>query len=161
VAHVHQYERLPSCLFSIGYLFPQVLAPLALLSILAWPLSNLWLLNLLWLVCAAPLPAPFRAMWEAEAYAVSYLMSFWVLGEELPLPALTAEQVDSGMNVSRHHVLERALGNFTGWSYYRMWPWRRGVSVWISAHLRAAADGEWRQTNPVVERAHRAFLGNP
>jgi hypothetical protein len=162
LTHVHQYEKVPWPLFYMGYLFPQVLAPLALLALLAIPLSNLWLLNLLWLIMAAPIPAPFRAMYEAEAYAVSYLMSYWSIGKDAPSPPLGADGILHGVaGRSDHLKLLYRIPHFTGWNYYRMWPSERGVAEWIAHHLQATSDGEWGQTNPIVERAHRLYIGKP
>jgi hypothetical protein len=161
LAHVHQYERIPWPLFYLAYLFPQVLAPLALMAFLAIPFSNLWLLNLLWLVCAAPIPAPFRAMYEAEAYVVSYLMRFWARGEDAPFPPMDADGILHGDGSGTHLMLRSRIPHFTGWNYYRMWPSERGVAEWMAHHLRATAEGEWSQTNPIVEQAHRLYRGKP
>ncbi len=68
---VHALDDEKHWYFKLTYLFPLVLAPLALLSLLAIPLSNWWLLNLVWLACLAPLPAPGRCHWERRGYIMS------------------------------------------------------------------------------------------
>jgi len=72
--HVVDSKRLSSPLFSFLYLFPQSLGLLALLSVLAtWKLSFLWCL--LFLLCLAPIPAPFRYLFELRAYRTQILFS--------------------------------------------------------------------------------------
>lgn len=70
--HIKQRKR-DGFVYNLKYLFPQVLAPLALLAFLAfWWLPALWFL--LFLVCLAPLPAPFRVKYEREAYLVTMVL---------------------------------------------------------------------------------------
>lgn len=72
--HVADSNRLIKPLFSFLYLFPQSLAALALLSLLAfWKLTFLWCL--LFLICLAPLPAPFRYWFELKAYRTQIMFS--------------------------------------------------------------------------------------
>jgi len=67
-------------LFSLQYVFPQILAVLALLSLGAIWGSSLWLWNLGWLVFLAPWPAPWRVEYEARAYAVGDFVLLCKLG---------------------------------------------------------------------------------
>lgn len=72
--HVADSKRFSGPLFSFLYLFPQSLALLALLSVLAvWKIGFLWCL--LFLLCLAPLPAPFRYWFELRAYRTSILFA--------------------------------------------------------------------------------------
>jgi hypothetical protein len=87
------------------YLFPQSLAPLALLSILAWPFGAWWLLWLVALITLAPWPAPFRAREELAAYVVTL--------------RLTAPDSRAGRRAE-------IIDSLTGWSYYRA-AWRRNA----------------------------------
>jgi len=98
--------------FPIGYLFPQVLGivgiicNVALLSVGWW---TPWVL--IPLAFLLPLPAPFRALWEWEAYKISIACDFWHWGDikEKALPK---------------YVSGWLVANFTGPSYYFMWPFR-------------------------------------
>lgn len=61
-------------LFVLGYLFPQCLALLALLSVFAF--LNPWmLLCLLFLLFLAPIPAPFRYKFEVNGYRTTILFA--------------------------------------------------------------------------------------
>lgn len=72
--HLFDSKRLSGPLFKFLYLFPQSLAPLALLSFLAfWKLSFIWCL--LFLLCLAPIPAPFRYWFELRAYRTQLMFS--------------------------------------------------------------------------------------
>jgi hypothetical protein len=72
--HVADSKRFTSLLFSFLYLFPQSLAALALLSLLAvWKIQFLWCL--LFLLFLAPIPAPFRYWFELRAYRTSLMFA--------------------------------------------------------------------------------------
>lgn len=73
VIHIIQAKKQTSFLHGLLYLFPQSLALLSLLAVLAIPFGLGWLWCLLFLLCLAPLPAPFRYMKELEAYRVKIL----------------------------------------------------------------------------------------
>lgn len=104
------------------YLFPQSLAPLALLAVLAWPLGAGWLWWLVALAALAPWPAPFRVREELAAYVVSIRLT----------PASKRDE--------RRSEIVKTL---TGSGYY--WAaWRRGAlaarlleeETWPSAEAR-------------------------
>lgn len=67
--HALDSKQLRFPVFAAAYLFPQVLALLALMSFGAVGGSAWWLINLLWLAALAPWPAPFRRTLELRAYA--------------------------------------------------------------------------------------------
>lgn len=67
--HAWDGRRLTWGLYGIGYLFPQVLAVLALLAVLSIWLSSWWLVSLVALGALGPWPAPWRAHFEARACA--------------------------------------------------------------------------------------------
>lgn len=73
VIHMYQAKRQSTFVHDVLYLFPQVLAVLALLAFLAIPFGLGWLWTLLFLLFLLPLPAPFRYMKELEAYRVKIL----------------------------------------------------------------------------------------
>jgi len=72
--HIKDSRSFSSLLFKFLYLFPQSLAPLALISLIAfWKPMFVWCL--LFLVCLAPIPAPFRYWFELRAYRTQILFS--------------------------------------------------------------------------------------
>lgn len=71
--HMKDAKRL-GIIFKLLYLFPQVLAPLALLGFF-----NPWFF--LFAICLAPIPAPFRAYFEFRAYVVSVAVRYWLLNQ--------------------------------------------------------------------------------
>lgn len=73
VLHIKQSAEQSHFIHGFLYLFPQSLAAFSLLSLLAIPFGLGWLWCLLFLLCLAPLPAPFRYHKELEAYRVRIL----------------------------------------------------------------------------------------
>lgn len=73
VIHIIQAKKQTSFVHGLLYLFPQSLGLFSLLALLAIPFGLGWLWSLLFLLCLAPLPAPFRYMKEIEAYRVRIL----------------------------------------------------------------------------------------
>ena len=72
--HLFDSKRLSGPLFKFLFLFPQSLATLSLLSFLAfWKIGFIWCL--LFLLCLAPIPAPFRYWFELRAYRTQILFS--------------------------------------------------------------------------------------
>lgn len=72
--HEHDRVRLGNFPFAMLYLFPQILAVLGFLSLLAfWNLSWLWCL--LFFLFLAPIPAPGRAWIEIRAYRVNVTLA--------------------------------------------------------------------------------------
>tara|TARA_B100000212_G_C27339477_1_gene518469 strand:- start:358 stop:1065 length:708 start_codon:yes stop_codon:yes gene_type:complete len=148
LVHVEQFDRLGLFGMSLAYLFPQWLAALSLLSILA--VFNLWfLLCLGFLVFAAPIPAPWRMIYEVEAYATGYATWHWVEGNECP--ALTPEQVDQ--------LLSGYVMQFTGWSYYKMWPWKKDIQERLSEKLGCLNRGEWSELPQTAKAIYERTLG--
>lgn len=109
--HVQQKRRYGAVLYSFLYLFPQSLALFALLAILAVWFTNLWLLCLLFLLCLAPLPAPWRMHFEIGGYSMNVLMTGWAV--DVPMAQDT---------------IQRAAREFSSSAYYHMWPWRKRVT---------------------------------
>lgn len=97
--HIADARALPRPLWSLGYLFPQCLALLALLAF--W--SPWWLLALLAL---GPWPAPFRVNAEFRAYRKQLIVLR-----------------NNGIHVSSSNV-DALKETFCGWRYFRMsWSW--------------------------------------
>lgn len=100
--YVHLFDRQRlGYRFNFAYLFPQILAPLALLALFGF--VNPWfLLNLLWLTALAPWPAPGREWAELRGYTMSMAVNFWRYGG-----------IEDG-------TVEWIEPQFTGWPYYKM-----------------------------------------
>jgi len=107
--HIVDSKKIP-LLYGVAYLFPQILILLSLLSLGAIWGSKLWLLNLLWLLCALPIPAPFRMLIERRGYMMSAAVNYWLWGND-------------------HYELY--LNYFTGPAYYFMWPFKKHLSLWF------------------------------
>jgi len=110
----HEYDRkiYGSVLFSLIYLFPQVLVLLSVLSVLSIWLGPAWLLWLLALLFLAPLPAPGRAYLERNGYRINYLIERWGNGSN-----------EEDMKA----ISEWYANHFTGSSYYFMFPFRNYI----------------------------------
>lgn len=104
---------LSSIVYVVGYLFPQVLAPLSFLGLVWWPF---WLFGLALL----PWPAPFRVWVEVRGY-------------EATLSTHLEEGEDEQSLRDRYRPF--LLNQFTGWPYYRMalpWAW---PNIWKKFEL--------------------------
>ena len=112
------------------YALPQWLALLTLLSLLAIPFSGWWLLNLLWLLCLAPLPAYFRMREEMEAYVMSMCNNWWLHG------SIRDDQVD--------HI----AGKFLKGDYYWMWPFKKAIYKRLKKERLAIINGEYDNVYP-------------
>ncbi|MEL6135685.1 MAG: hypothetical protein AAFR59_20180, partial [Bacteroidota bacterium] len=108
-AEEHGYVR-----FSLSYLFPQILAS----GVLLFPFLGFY--SLLFLLFLLPFPAPFRAKYEARAYAIDILTS---------LPS------------QRHAVMDRIIELFTGWDYYRMFPFKEQTEEQLMHWVHEAEAG--------------------
>lgn len=108
--HAKDAQKISKVLFGLLYLLPQILAPAMLLLLLVyWPLALV-----LAAVCLAPIPAYFRMKYELAGYTMSLFMH-----NEL----LKAKKTKKSDRYDKLH--ERAdfyNEQFTGPSYYFMWP---------------------------------------
>lgn len=121
--HVYDSHKLSNPLFKFLYLFPQSMASLALISLLA-PLSLKFLWCLLFLLCLAPLPAPFRYLFELRAYRTSIIFA-------RKTDNLTDEQM-----IPIYEWIEKQLCSNL---YYWTWPFPKAVRK----HLQ---DESWMNT---------------
>lgn len=109
--HVYDTHRLSSPVFRFLYLFPQILAPLALLSFLAfWKVGFLWCL--LFLLGLAPIPAPGRYWLELRAYRTTVLACRLVDGRTVPQMSPVYSWIEK---------------QFTTSLYYWTWPFAKMV----------------------------------
>lgn len=80
---MHEYDRkrLGNFVYTLMYSSPQILALLSLLSVFAiW--NSWWLLSLLFLLLAAPIPSPGRAHIELRGYRVNMMLHRLDNGDE-------------------------------------------------------------------------------
>lgn len=117
-------------LFSIKYLFPQWLVVLSFLSLLAIPFSNFWLLNLLWLVLVAPLPAYWRMKEELDGYTMN----------------LVIDKTTRGV-ISPFYIDFLEL-QFTGPGYYFMWPFKKNITNRLSTRVGQVLTGQYDKIYP-------------
>jgi len=113
--HAQQASKWTRPLFGFGYLFPQALfLPIAifLCFFLSW-----WMSALAVAVSVAPWPAPFRMLWELEAYELSVMVWEWQWGQE------TEDRIE-----------DISSDNFAGVNYWFMWPF----TGYIKRRLRHA-----------------------
>jgi hypothetical protein len=93
-------------LYEIAYISPQALAIFCLLAFLAIWLNPLWVLAVLLVVLATPIPSPGRMHIEMRATSCGIAFNVWYRG-----------------SVSQS-TLERYMRMFTTASYYYMWPFK-------------------------------------
>ena len=127
LVHIEDAKRVGHILYSFLYLFPQILAVLAI------PLFffNWWVALILFIVLLAPLPAYFRMVFEKRAYFTSLYVA-QRLGTRLKFNPLLEENK------------EIFLKQFKNSSYYFMW---------IFPNL----DKEFDQAVKKIEKGERPF----
>lgn len=108
--HAKDSSKLSTPLFSLAYLFPQILAPFMLF----FGFINWWLAIALFILFLAPLPAPFRAYFEFNAYVVTLFVTNLYLLEH----GIRAE--DRKKSLIRR--AEKINNHFINANYYFMWP---------------------------------------
>ena len=113
--HLLDAERWSMPGFMLAYLFPQILA----IGIFLFPWMGIW--ALLFLLFLLPLPAPFRFYFESRAYAIDVLTA---------APERQA------------YVLEQAVKHFSGWGYYRMFPFEDLARKRILSFVQQAENGQ-------------------
>jgi len=124
--HAKDAKKFTRVLFSLLYLFPQILAvpgaiaaitsivwiPLMIFGVLSW---SWWLLPiLLTLLFAAPIPAPPRAYFEFKGYS----MSLFAENELMKERGIEPEERILALYILAEHYNKQ----FTGSNYYFMWP---------------------------------------
>ncbi len=127
--HLIDYKEHP-IVFVLLYIAPQFLGLLSLGSILSIWFGPWYLLFLIALVFFLPIPSAGRAEVEKRGYCMNIAINIWRHG--------------SIKDETREWLKE----TFTGWEYYRMWPYPDSVDEWIDKainlvraidHIRPAA----------------------
>lgn len=117
--HAIQARHMGSIVMGMLYLIPLTLiAPIALLGFWHW-----WFL-IIAAACALPLPAYFRMKMEVEAYQISMAVTYWMTG-----------------NVPQSNI-EYIKKNFTGWNYYKMWPFKSSIDKKLLKKYEEIKNGE-------------------
>ena len=105
LTHMHDSKKYSKLLFAVSYLFPLILFPfLALLFLISWKVAIPALL-----VCALPIPAYFRMIFERRAYMAS-------------LYAMKLFNDKFHYNINLDEQKDFFIKQFTGPQYYFMWP---------------------------------------
>jgi hypothetical protein len=132
LVHVHDAKQLSKPVFSILYLFPQILAllflPLLLVS---------WKVALPFLLFAAPIPAFFRMRFEKRAYLVSLYVTNALSKKFHFNPALDNQKVNWE-------------NQFKGSAYYFMWPFS-GLSKDFDQAVEKIKAGQRPYEDPVFD----------
>ncbi|MEZ4829799.1 MAG: hypothetical protein R3C61_26475 [Bacteroidia bacterium] len=123
VVHILDMDRWTPGLFIGTYLFPQILA----LGVWLFPFLGFW--SLLFLLFLLPIPAPFRAYFEARGYAMDVL---------------------TAPTFHRSKVLDHAVSHFASWNYYKMFPFEEFVRNQITRWVEKAERGEEKDLMKVL-----------
>lgn len=138
-----KYGRIP---FTLAYMFPQLLAPLALLLLLVWwPLAVVAFILML-----CPLPAPGRKAIEFQGYCMSLYTTNYFLKE------------DNMSLEDRQKILtscqEVINGYFTSLDYYLMWPF--GVTDQLTPVTQAILSGDILQSDVIYSEVEEALASS-
>lgn len=128
--HLRAMKRLTPAFFTFLYLVPASLAPLALLAIGALGGDLLWLVNLLWLLLLAPLPAYFRMREEWSGYRMTLAVEYWMLG-----------------NVTSYRI-NNITEQFCGSAYWYMWPFKQTIRRNLYHEVAEIKKGVYDQLPP-------------
>lgn len=141
--HAHDAKKVSKPLFSIAYLFPQILAPFMLFfAFISW-----WLAIPLFLLFLSPIPAPFRMYFELRGYTMSMFMHNLLLEEK---------GVDeSGRLETLNSLAERYNKQFISFDYYLMWPF--GVTNKLKDFAKQIVSGELISNDEIFSKISEAF----
>lgn len=135
LVHVEDYIERP-IQFTLGYLFPQILALFALLAFGGFcNLNYLWFL--LCLLFLLPIPSPGRATAEIRGYSVSMAIRKW-LGQY------------------PDYEYRRFFRTFTGPNYYYMWPFKKNLEKRFRCMAAFAEANQLDKEIPVARRIYAA-----
>jgi hypothetical protein len=131
--HIHDKGRL-SIIYEFIYVCPQILALLSLLALLAIWFSNWWLMALLALPLAAPIPSPGRMFIERRGYLMTLACTYWLWGRV------------------GDHEYDWVSKQFTSGNYYWMWPFKRNLRDWFRVEMEYIKQDV--VSDPVFKRVH-------
>jgi hypothetical protein len=157
--HVKDAQKITSFLFSILYLFPQILAlpgvlltiaglvwiPLMAFGVISW---SWWLLPfLLTLIFIAPIPAPWRKHYELKGYIMSLFMANEYYKEREFSDELRLDLLKSQIEMKNEQ--------FVGPGYYFMWPF--GVEKDLEKAIGEIMSGEILKRDAIYPEMAKAF----
>lgn len=126
--HIRDLEQVGKLPFTLSYMFPQILAPLALFGLLI----NWWVAVIALVVFLLPWPAPWRKHWELRGY----IMSLFFSNEAMKEAGLSQEERATRLAKAAEYYND----NFTNLSYYLMWPF--GVKEELAKASEKILSGE-------------------
>jgi hypothetical protein len=142
--HAKDYDN-NKVLFILSYLFPQILAPLMLIMMIA----SIWIswiaffvLLALFLITLSPIPARGRKYWEMRGSVVSLFVR-----NEIHKRI----HGDKNMGIRQeimNNVISRYNKKFTGPDYYFMWPF--GVEDELQTYLSKIYSGDLVKQDPFL-----------
>lgn len=128
VKHIKDHEKTGSIISILGYMFPQILVPLALLGLfINWYVAVIALVILL-----LPWPAPGRKNLELNGYIMSLFFGNEIMKED----GFNAEERTKKLL----EAVEVYNKYFTSFDYYMMWPF--GVKKELSEAVEKIISGE-------------------
>jgi hypothetical protein len=110
--------------FSFSYIMPHWVVLLSLFALLSIWFSNWWLMSLVALVCALPLPAYWRMKWEYRGYTMSMAVNAWKHGDV------------------KDSTIDRLVSHFTSGEYYFMWPFKRAMKRRLEGAVQKIHSGD-------------------
>lgn len=121
----HGFDMENGRFFNLKYLFPQILVFLSLFSLLSIWFSNFFLLSLVFLFCALPIPSIYRARLEARGYATTVKMN-QLLGTN------TESVEDQAIDYVKY---------FVGSKYYYMYPfYKKSEELIVESYYKLGKD---------------------
>lgn len=143
--HILDYKK-DKYLFSLKYLFPQILI---LLGLLILPFS-IWF-ALTWMIFfALPLPAPWRMYYELRGYNMSLIATYILLKER----NASDEYIFNKLN----KLVDIYNGHFITFTYYLMWPF--GVKNKLKQTIKKIKSDDILLKGSVYEESYKTILIN-
>ena len=148
IVHIEQSKKFKMAPFAFLYVFPQSLALLSVLAVLGF-FNPAFLWCLLFLVCAAPFPAPFRKKFEYEGYVMTLFMYD---------VQLKNRGFDEAQRMKRLRKLAGFIKSkiFRTSAYYFMWPLKLPIS--FDKVIEDIRSGVISDTSEMYDRMQRSYM---
>lgn len=138
--YVHLIDRQAhKIVFEVLYALPQILLVFALLALVAYWLGPWWLVALTSLLFALPWPAFGRANLELRGYAMNIAVNIWRHGSV------------------KQETKDWIAGCFTGWQYYKMWPFPKTVERWLEEQEKLVYNVDALRTSESILDQSQAY----
>ncbi|MGB0523911.1 MAG: hypothetical protein ACPGJS_13170 [Flammeovirgaceae bacterium] len=115
LVHLLDQKQVSKPVFMFSYLFPHSLA----IGVFSFPFLGWW--ALLFLLFLAPIPSWPRFYFESRGYAMNVL---------------------TARTSRKEAILQSAIQQFTGWNYYRMYPFSDAVERQITTWVEKGENGQ-------------------